>query len=129
MHRSDSCRKARDSPAQREPSRRAPERADEILAVIEQEAGRLVDAERVAVCRSQPDELRVALTGAAETAAAVFGQLRETGRGIHPATLAKGGLPAALRARSRGSAIPVALEVAVSGRFAGTTVLVSLPLD
>jgi signal transduction histidine kinase len=43
--------------------------------------------------------------------------LRELAHGIHPAVLAEGGLPPALRALARRSAVPVALDVHVAGRL------------
>jgi signal transduction histidine kinase len=43
--------------------------------------------------------------------AGVLEELREISRGIHPAILSKGGLPRALRALARRSAVPVELEL------------------
>jgi signal transduction histidine kinase len=44
-------------------------------------------------------------------------ELREIARGLHPSVLADGGLPPALKALARRSAIPVRLEVRVEGRL------------
>jgi signal transduction histidine kinase len=58
------------------------------------------------------DRVATGLTGAHD-------ELREYSRGIHPAVLAAGGLPPALRALARRSAIPVALDVRMEGRLPG----------
>ena len=47
-------------------------------------------------------------------------ELRELSRGIHPAVLSKGGLGPALRALSRRSAVPMALDVRVDHRLPAT---------
>jgi signal transduction histidine kinase len=44
-------------------------------------------------------------------------ELRETARGLHPAILAQGGLRPALAALARRSAVPVRLDVQVTGRL------------
>jgi signal transduction histidine kinase len=64
-----------------------------------------------------PDELRDELTHAADALTVALEELREIARGVHPAILTTGGLPPALRALSRRSAIPVELDVSTSGRF------------
>jgi signal transduction histidine kinase len=55
------------------------------------------------------DHLVVELTGALD-------ELRELARGIHPAILAEGGLPHALKALARRCTVPVELEVRVDSR-------------
>jgi len=47
----------------------------------------------------------------------VLEELRETARGLHPAILAEGGLRPALAALARRSAIPVRLDIQVTGRL------------
>jgi signal transduction histidine kinase len=47
----------------------------------------------------------------------VLDELRELARGLHPATLADGGLRPALRTLARRSAVPVRLDVGVDGRL------------
>ncbi|MCU1616617.1 MAG: histidine kinase, partial [Frankiales bacterium] len=47
----------------------------------------------------------------------VLDELREIARGLHPATLAEGGLPPALKALARRSAIPVRLEIGIDRRL------------
>jgi signal transduction histidine kinase len=47
----------------------------------------------------------------------VFDDLRELGRGIHPAVLSRGGLAPALRALARRAAVPVKLDLAVDKRL------------
>jgi signal transduction histidine kinase len=47
----------------------------------------------------------------------VHRELRELARGLHPAALADGGLPPALRTLARRSAIPVRLEIEIGGRL------------
>jgi hypothetical protein len=48
--------------------------------------------------------------------AGTLDELREYGRGIHPAILAEGGLPPALKTLARRSPLPVTLDVRASGR-------------
>jgi signal transduction histidine kinase len=64
------------------------------------------------------DDLRRALTRAAEAVTAALDELRETARGIHPPSLSEDGLASAVRALARRSPIPVELEVSTSERFA-----------
>jgi signal transduction histidine kinase len=47
----------------------------------------------------------------------VLQDLREIARGLHPAILADGGLPAALRTLARRSAIPVRLDIQIEERL------------
>jgi GAF domain-containing protein len=47
----------------------------------------------------------------------VLDELREIARGIHPAVLTSGGLRQALKALARRSAVPVSLDVQVTGRL------------
>jgi signal transduction histidine kinase len=56
------------------------------------------------------DEVAAGLNG-------VLDELRDYTRGIHPATLAQGGLAAALKALARRSAVPVELGVQTTGRL------------
>jgi signal transduction histidine kinase len=61
--------------------------------------------------------LRARLDRVVEGLAATLDELRETSRGIHPAVLSEGGLPPALRALARRSAVPVELTVELSCRL------------
>lgn len=56
------------------------------------------------------DHVARGLTGATD-------ELRELSRGIHPTILSEGGLPPALKALARRSAVPVELEVDVAARL------------
>jgi signal transduction histidine kinase len=47
----------------------------------------------------------------------VLEDLREIARGLHPAILAEGGLPPALKTLARRSAVPVRLDIQVQGRL------------
>ena len=62
-------------------------------------------------------ELHAELDEVADELTGVLDELREFARGIHPATLAEGGLRPALRALARRSAVPVSLNVEVDGRL------------
>ena len=62
-------------------------------------------------------ELVGRLEGAVREATAVLEELREIGRGLHPAILTETGLRPALRALARRSAIPVDLDIRVPGRL------------
>jgi signal transduction histidine kinase len=64
-------------------------------------------------------ELADRLGGAVTEAAGVLEELREIARGLHPAVLTEGGLRPALRALARRSAVPVSLDVQVTGRLPG----------
>jgi signal transduction histidine kinase len=50
---------------------------------------------------------------------AVIDELREISRGIHPAILSRAGLPPALRALARRSAVPAAIHARIDGRLPG----------
>jgi signal transduction histidine kinase len=63
------------------------------------------------------DEVRTQLTRTARSLDDAVVDLQELSRGLHPAILARGGLKPALRALARRSAMPVDLDVSVSGRF------------
>jgi signal transduction histidine kinase len=67
----------------------------------------------------RPDqaELEAELARVADGIADVLEELREISRGIHPAILSEGGLRPALKALARRSAVPVKLELGVSGRL------------
>ena len=47
----------------------------------------------------------------------VFQELQELSRGIHPAILSTGGLPAAFKTLARRSSVPVNLDVAIEQRL------------
>lgn len=64
------------------------------------------------------DELRDELARGSSEVTAALDELREISRGIHPAILSVGGLGAALRALARRCAVPVELEVSISGGLA-----------
>jgi signal transduction histidine kinase len=61
-------------------------------------------------------ELVARLDGLAAEATSALDELRELARGIHPAILADGGLPPALKALARRSAVPVELDVRIDRR-------------
>jgi signal transduction histidine kinase len=63
-------------------------------------------------------ELASRLDGAVTEVTGVLDELGEIARGIHPAVLTNGGLRPALRALARRSAVPVRLDVRVTGRLA-----------
>ena len=63
------------------------------------------------------DELTAQLDGVAAELGDVLDELRELARGLHPATLADGGLRPALRTLARRSAVPVRLDARVDGRL------------
>jgi signal transduction histidine kinase len=62
-------------------------------------------------------ELRAELSGVIERQTKVLDDLREIALGIHPATLAEGGLGPALRTLARRSAVPVQLELRADSRL------------
>jgi signal transduction histidine kinase len=62
-------------------------------------------------------ELRTRLAQVADGLTGALEELRELSRGIHPAILSEGGLPPALKALARRSAVPVELEVDVQARL------------
>jgi signal transduction histidine kinase len=62
-------------------------------------------------------ELEGKLSHVADGLVSVSDELREISRGIHPAILAEGGLPLALRALCRRSAVPVELALHVDRRL------------
>jgi signal transduction histidine kinase len=62
-------------------------------------------------------ELRTLLAEVADGLAGSTDELRELSRGIHPAILSEGGLPPALKALGRRSAVPVQLDVVVPTRL------------
>jgi signal transduction histidine kinase len=64
-----------------------------------------------------PDDLAARLNDLAAEATRAMDELRELARGIHPAILAEGGLPPALRTLARRSTIPVELDVRIDGRL------------
>jgi signal transduction histidine kinase len=67
-----------------------------------------------------PDDLtrlRARLGRVAEGLSAALDELRETSRGIHPAVLSEGGLPPAIKALARRSAVPVEVSVDLGCRL------------
>jgi signal transduction histidine kinase len=62
-------------------------------------------------------ELKQQMSRIASGLAEVSMELQEISRGIHPAILAKGGLPAAITELARRSAVPVQLDVAINDRL------------
>jgi signal transduction histidine kinase len=70
-----------------------------------------------AVVPPEAGELAGRLEGAVREATAVLEELREIGRGLHPAILTETGLRPALRALARRSVIPVDLDIRVPGRL------------
>jgi signal transduction histidine kinase len=62
------------------------------------------------VLKQQLGDIVSALSG-------VSGDLQEISRGIHPAILSRGGLPPALKALARRSAIPVTLDLTIDQRL------------
>jgi signal transduction histidine kinase len=62
-------------------------------------------------------ELAQRLEGAVTQVAGVLEELGEIARGLHPAVLTDSGLRPALRALARRSAVPVSLDVRVTGRL------------
>jgi signal transduction histidine kinase len=63
------------------------------------------------------DEARTQLARTAKSLDDAVVDLQELSRGLHPAILAKGGLKPALTVLARRSAMPVELDVSVSGRL------------
>jgi signal transduction histidine kinase len=62
-------------------------------------------------------ELRQQISVVVDGLGAVAAELRELSRGMHPASLAKGGLGPAIKALARRSAIPVVLDLGVTVRM------------
>jgi len=62
-------------------------------------------------------ELASRLEGAVAEVTGVLDELGEIARGIHPAVLTNGGLRPALKVLARRSAVPVSLDVQVTGRL------------
>jgi signal transduction histidine kinase len=63
------------------------------------------------------DDLRNELSQAVSGLVDVTRELQEISRGIHPAILSRGGLPAAFKTLARRSAVPVNLDVAIEQRL------------
>jgi signal transduction histidine kinase len=74
---------------------------------------------RAAEAAAPPElaELKGQLARVADGLTGALDELRELSRGIHPAILSEGGLPPALKALARRSALPVELEVDVPARL------------
>lgn len=71
-----------------------------------------------AVVESDAAAAKAQLAAVREGLADALDDLRELSRGLHPAVLSRGGLPPALRALVRRSAVPVRLDIDVDGRVA-----------
>ena len=67
--------------------------------------------------------LRAWLDYLAATAIGALDGLRETARGLHPAALARGGLPRALPALARRSPVSVHLDVRIDARLSDSVEL------
>jgi signal transduction histidine kinase len=63
------------------------------------------------------DEVRAELARITDGLATLLDELREMSRGLHPAVLAEGGLPPALRALTRRSPVAVDLDLGVTRRL------------
>jgi signal transduction histidine kinase len=63
------------------------------------------------------DDLKSMLSEAVSDATEVITELQEISRGIHPAILSAGGLPAAFNALARRSSVPVELDVVIEQRL------------
>lgn len=72
---------------------------------------------RAAEAAAGTDDLREQLSAAVAGLAELYSDLQELSRGMHPAVLSKGGLPAALKALARRSTVPVELTVEVDRRL------------
>jgi signal transduction histidine kinase len=72
---------------------------------------------RLAAAPNGSDEIGTAITDVAAELMGVTDELREICCGIHPAILSSEGLPPALRALARRSAVPVDLDVRIDGRL------------
>jgi signal transduction histidine kinase len=86
---------------------------------VQQRLVSLLLAQRTARAMVPPglDELRTRLSETADGLAGALEELQEIARGIHPAILADGGLPRALRTLARRSAIPVELRARIETRL------------
>ncbi len=62
-------------------------------------------------------DLKGWIASAAAGTAEILEEVQEISRGIHPAILTTGGLGPALRTLARRSAVPVELDLSISGRF------------
>ena len=71
-----------------------------------------------AMAPRESKELVAQLTHITSGLGSALEDLRELSRGLHPATLSRGGLVPALRALARRSAVPVDLDLVVDGRLA-----------
>jgi signal transduction histidine kinase len=72
---------------------------------------------RFAAAPHESDELGSEISDVAEGLVDVIDELREICRGIHPAILSRAGLPPALRALARRSAVPVDMDLRIDGRL------------
>jgi signal transduction histidine kinase len=66
---------------------------------------------------SDPDNVASKLDRVVDGLNAALNELRETARGIHPASLTRGGLGSALRSLARRSPMPVEVDVRTTSRL------------
>jgi PAS domain S-box-containing protein len=88
---------------------------------VQQRLLSLALAQRTAQATVPPElhELQAQLSAVADGLVGALEELREISRGIHPATLARSGLAAALKSLARQSAVPVELDVRAETRLPG----------
>jgi signal transduction histidine kinase len=72
-----------------------------------------------ALTRLPPDEFRSMASELADGLGAAADELREVSHGIHPTILTQAGLGPALRALSRRSGVPIAVDVTIESRLPG----------
>lgn len=89
---------------------------------VQQRLLSLALAQRTAQATVPPElpELQAQLSGVADGLVGALEELRQISRGIHPATLARSGLTAALKSLARQSAVPVELDVRAETRLPET---------
>ena len=66
---------------------------------------------------TERDDLKTELSELVSGLTDVFKELEELSRGIHPAILSRGGLPAAFKTLARRSSVPVDLDVVIEQRL------------
>jgi signal transduction histidine kinase len=72
-----------------------------------------------ALASQDQTELRAQLSNAMESLTGALEELQEISRGIHPASLSRGGLAPALKALARRSSVPVELSLDLGSRLPG----------
>ena len=80
-------------------------------------AGALLNARTIQLRGCRPNDLKSTLSESVSGFTHVFKELQELSRGIHPAILSTGGLPAGFKTLARRSAVPVNLDVAIEQRL------------